>query len=87
MRQNELQSLTPRGDSHRTQSSVLLPRIPVPPPGRLPAAPLYWEAGGARVPIFIFLCHTRIYLVFFVFVLFFYLAWLVEGSGELHYLF
>ena len=32
---------------------VLLVRIPVPPSGRLPA-PLYREAGGAHIPIFIF---------------------------------
>ena len=31
----------------------LLVRIPVPPSGRLPA-PLYREADGARIPIFIF---------------------------------
>ena len=36
---------------------VLLARTSVPPSGRLPAAPLYSEAGGARVPIFTFLCY------------------------------
>jgi len=34
----------------------LLVRIPVPPSGRLPA-PLYREAGGARIPIFIFVLY------------------------------
>ena len=44
---------------------VLLARIPVPPSSRLPAAPLYWKAGGGvRVPIFIFLCH--IFFFFFL---------------------
>ena len=35
----------------------LLARIPVPPSGRLPA-PLYREAGGARIPIFIFVLFS-----------------------------
>ena len=34
----------------------LLVRIPVPPSGRLPA-PLYREAGGARINIFIFVLY------------------------------
>ena len=34
----------------------LLVRIPVPPSGRLPAL-LYLEAGGARIPIFMFVLY------------------------------
>ena len=39
----------------------LLVRIPVPPSGRLPA-PLHREAGGARIPIFIFVLRFIFHL-------------------------
>ena len=49
---------------------VLLARIPVPPSGRLPAAPILLGSWWcARPHLIIFLCH-----ILFLFCLFFYLA-------------